>query len=182
MMITDHIAYIEMGLGAVRMPVVESGQVSSGKFHWQISNIIICCLTFTIFFQRPHRRWSWHSCGALVRHKRQGWGDFVALNLLFVLYYTFNMYIYNLYVYHWYHHVLHKRQGWGNTCIAIFGLFAVFFFFKKIVVMYLYSIFVLCVIKGRAEMMTFALKLLHKERLNLPCFRHSTSFNRCLSF
>ena len=29
--------------------------------------------------------------------------------------------------------------------------------------------------------MTFALKLLHKERLNLPCFRHSTSFNRCLS-
>ena len=91
------------------------------------------------------------------------------------------MYIYISYVYYWYHHVLHKRQGWGNTCIEIFGLFAVFFFFKKIVVMYLYSIFVLCVIKGRAEMMTFALKLLHKERLNLPCFRHSTSFNRCLS-
>ena len=77
--------------------------------------------------------------------------------------------------------IMSFTKGRAEVTLALKSLIICCCFFKKIVVMYLYSIFVFCVIKGRAEMMTFALKLLHKERLDPPCFRHSTSFNRCLS-
>ena len=102
------------------------------------------------------------------------WTFLLSFIIRLVCIFTFHMFIIDI--------IMSFTKGRAEVTLALKSLIICCCFFKKIVVMYLYSIFVFCVIKGRAEMMTFALKLLHKERLNPLCFRHSTSFNRCLSF